>query len=158
LKSGVTVDGVTYGPIEVTIDKATRTNSWITVRLREGKNREIRKVMAHLGLTVSRLIRVSYGPFQLGELDAGEVEEVKRSVLKDQLGIKTEGEGRAKAAPAKSGTNNFGPKKPGAGSAKSGKERMSKADRWATLTLGDKSSSRRSSNPNANNRRKASRD
>jgi 23S rRNA pseudouridine2605 synthase len=101
LQRGVTVDGVRYGPIEVTVDKAARTNSWLTVGIREGKNREIRKVMEHIGLTVSRLLRVSYGPFQLGDLEPGEAAEIKRAALKDQLGLGG-GEdmtGRAKAKP-----------------------------------------------------------
>ena len=99
LANGVTVDGVRYGPVEVTIDKASRTNSWLTVGIREGKNREIRKVMEHLGLTVSRLLRVSYGPFQLGDLEPGQAAEIKRAVLKDQLGLgrSEDDSGRAKA-------------------------------------------------------------
>ncbi|MCR9174527.1 MAG: pseudouridine synthase [Alphaproteobacteria bacterium] len=99
LANGVTVDGVRYGPVEVTIDKASRTNSWLTVGIREGKNREIRKVMEHIGLTVSRLLRVSYGPFQLGDLEPGQAAEIKRAVLKDQLGLgrSEDDSGRAKA-------------------------------------------------------------
>lgn len=99
LANGVTVDGVRYGPVEVTIDKASRTNSWLTVGIREGKNREIRKVMEHIGLTVSRLLRVSYGPFQLGDLEPGQASEIKRAVLKDQLGLgrSEDDSGRAKA-------------------------------------------------------------
>lgn len=105
LKNGVRIEGVEYGPIEVTIDKATRTNSWLTVGLREGKNREIRRVMEHLGLTVSRLIRTTYGPFQLGDVPPGGVEEVKRRVLKDQLGVaRGDDSGHAKAKPERTGT------------------------------------------------------
>jgi 23S rRNA pseudouridine2605 synthase len=85
LASGVTVDGVRYGPIEAGLDSRKGDNSWITVALREGRNREIRKVMAHLGLPVSRLIRVAYGPFQLGLLPRGAVEEVPAKVLREQL-------------------------------------------------------------------------
>jgi 23S rRNA pseudouridine2605 synthase len=86
LKDGITVDGVTYGPIEAKLDRAQGTNQWFTMALREGKNREIKRVLAHLGLEVNRLIRISYGPFALGELTAGAIEEIRRSVLADQLG------------------------------------------------------------------------
>ena len=113
LKRGVTIDGVAYGAIDVTIDKASRTNSWLTVGIKEGKNREIRRVMEHLGLSVSRLLRISYGPFQLGDIPPGGVEEVKTRVLKGQLGLDTGDEtGRAKAKPKRTGT-----KPPGAKSA-----------------------------------------
>jgi 23S rRNA pseudouridine2605 synthase len=88
LKRGVTVEGVSYGPIEATLDRAEKANAWITLGLREGKNREVRNVLRHLGLAVNRLIRVSFGPFQLGELKPGEVEEVKTRVLQEQLGDK----------------------------------------------------------------------
>ncbi|MDF1794428.1 MAG: pseudouridine synthase [Thalassobaculaceae bacterium] len=119
LKRGVTIDGVAYGAIEVTIDKASRTNSWLTVGLKEGKNREIRRVMEHVGLSVSRLLRVSYGPFQLGDIPSGGVEEVKTRVLKSQLGLDPGDEtGRAKAKPKRIGTKppgrKSGPGKPGA--------------------------------------------
>lgn len=114
LKRGVTIDGVAYGPIEVTVDKASRTNSWLTVGLKEGKNREIRRVMEHLGLTVSRLLRISYGPFQLGDIPPGGVDEVKARVLKNQLGLDAGDEtGRAKAKPKRTGTKPPGAK-PGA--------------------------------------------
>jgi len=86
LAKGVTVDGVRYGPIEAALDREQGTNAWLTVALKEGKNREVRKVMEHLGLPVSRLIRISYGPFQLGELAPGEVREVPKKVLRDQVG------------------------------------------------------------------------
>jgi 23S rRNA pseudouridine2605 synthase len=88
LKKGVEVDGVKYGPIDATLERDQGANVWLVFAIREGKNREVRNVMAHLGLEVNRLIRVSYGPFQLGELVEGEVEEVKTRVLRDQLGEK----------------------------------------------------------------------
>ncbi|MDP9195656.1 MAG: rRNA pseudouridine synthase [Pseudomonadota bacterium] len=86
LAAGVTVEGVKYGPIEAVLDRLQGANAWLTVGLKEGKNREIRHVMEHLGLKVTRLIRVAYGPFQLGKLAEGEVEEIPRRVLKEQLG------------------------------------------------------------------------
>jgi 23S rRNA pseudouridine2605 synthase len=90
LKDGLTVEGVRYGPIDAKLDKAKEgaagANLWITLTLREGKNREVRKVLEALGLTVNRLIRLSYGPFQLGTLAAGEVEEVGPRVIREQLG------------------------------------------------------------------------
>jgi 23S rRNA pseudouridine2605 synthase len=86
LRNGITVAGVRYGPIDATLDREQGSNVWLTMAIREGKNREIRNVLEHLGLQVSRLIRVSYGPFQLGELAEGEVEEVPTRVLREQLG------------------------------------------------------------------------
>jgi 23S rRNA pseudouridine2605 synthase len=86
LRNGVEVDGVKYGPIEATLERDQGANVWILFAIREGKNREVRNVMAHLGLEVNRLIRVSYGPFQLGELAEGEVQEVRSRLLRDQLG------------------------------------------------------------------------
>ncbi len=85
LAKGVTVDGLKYGPIEASLDARKGDNCWISVALREGRNREIRRVMAHLGLEVSRLIRVSYGPFQLGTLPRGAVDEVPTKVMREQL-------------------------------------------------------------------------
>jgi 23S rRNA pseudouridine2605 synthase len=85
LARGVTVDGVRYAQIEAGIDSRKGENAWLTVSLREGRNREIRKVMSHLGLSVTRLIRVAYGPFQLGTLQRGSVEEVPARVLREQL-------------------------------------------------------------------------
>lgn len=86
LKQGVTIEGVRYGGIEARIDTVQGANVWLTVGLREGKNREVRKLMEHLGLAVNRLIRVSFGPFALGDLPVGQVEEIKPRVLGDQLG------------------------------------------------------------------------
>ncbi|SDT47869.1 pseudouridine synthase [Bradyrhizobium canariense] len=88
LKKGVEVDGIKYGSIDATLERDQGANVWLVFAIREGKNREVRNVMAHLGLEVNRLIRVSYGPFQLAELAEGEVEEVKTRVLRDQLGEK----------------------------------------------------------------------
>jgi 23S rRNA pseudouridine2605 synthase len=88
LKKGVAVDGVKYGSIDATLERDLGANVWLVFAIREGKNREVRNVMAHLGLEVNRLIRVSYGPFQLGELEEGQVEEVKTRVLREQLGEK----------------------------------------------------------------------
>lgn len=88
LKDGVEIDGVRYGPVEATLDSTQGANMWLTIGLREGKNREVRRILASLGLEVNRLIRVSYGPFQLLDLKPGMVEAVKRRVLADQLGAK----------------------------------------------------------------------
>ena len=85
LANGVTIDGVRYAPIEAGLDAKKGENAWLTVSLREGRNREIRRVMAHLGLEVSRLIRIAYGPFQLGTLARGGIEEVPTRVLREQL-------------------------------------------------------------------------
>jgi 23S rRNA pseudouridine2605 synthase len=87
LERGVTIEGVQYGPIEAGLDARQGTNSWLTVSIKEGKNREIRRVMAHMGLEVTRLIRTAYGPFQLGILPRGAVEEVNAKVLREQLGL-----------------------------------------------------------------------
>jgi 23S rRNA pseudouridine2605 synthase len=86
LRTGITVAGVRYGPIDATLDREQGANVWLTMGLREGKNREVRKVLEQLGLTVNRLIRVGYGPFELGELDDGAVEEVATADLRAALG------------------------------------------------------------------------
>ncbi len=86
LREGVEIEGVRYGPVEATMDTVQGANMWLTVGIREGKNREVRKVLSSLGLDVNRLIRISFGPFQLLELKPGEAEVVKRRVLADQLG------------------------------------------------------------------------
>ncbi len=82
---GVTVEGVNYGPVRIEIERQQATNAWLAVSLTEGKNREIRRVMDHLGYRVNRLIRVAYGPFSIGRLDKGQIEEVPRKVLRDAL-------------------------------------------------------------------------
>lgn len=86
LRKGITIDGIRYGEIEAVLDRQQGANAWLTFAIREGKNREVRNVLEHLGLKVNRLIRVSYGPFQLGELKDGAVEEVRTRHLREQLG------------------------------------------------------------------------
>jgi 23S rRNA pseudouridine2605 synthase len=86
LAQGVTVEGITYGPVEARLDRLQGDNAWLTVALREGKNREVRRVLEHLGLKVGRLIRLAYGPFQLGVLEPRAVDEVRPKVLKEQMG------------------------------------------------------------------------
>ncbi len=104
LDKGVTVDGVKYGAIRATLDRQQGDNAWLTMSLTEGKNREIRRVCEHLGWKVSRLIRVAYGPFQLGALEPSQTEEVPGRVLKDQLGVQRDRSGTAQRRQA--------PKKP----------------------------------------------
>lgn len=87
LEKGVVVEGISYGPIKATIERSQGANAWLSVAIKEGKNREIRRVMASLGLETTRLIRTAYGPFQLGQLERGEAEEVSGKVLKEQVGI-----------------------------------------------------------------------
>ncbi|WP_192847407.1 pseudouridine synthase [Aureimonas sp. AU40] len=86
LRNGVAVDGVFYGAIEATLDRKQGSNVWLTLGLREGKNREVKRVLGHLGLDVNRLIRLSFGPFQLGELEEGAVQEINGRTLREQLG------------------------------------------------------------------------
>lgn len=86
VKDGVTIEDVHYGPVVARFERQQGFNTWLTVDLREGKNREVKTVLEHLGLTVNRLIRISFGPFQLGDLPEGEVEEIRSRVLQDQLG------------------------------------------------------------------------
>ena len=94
IREGIDVDGETFRPMTVTLDRQQGQNAWVTVALREGKNREIRRAMEAVGYPVNRLIRVSFGPFRLGDLKSGEVSEVKRKVLRDQLGIDPEEGGK----------------------------------------------------------------
>ncbi len=101
LARGVSIEGVDYGPIQASLERQTGANAWLSVALTEGRNREVRRVMEHLGLSVSRLIRIAYGPFQLGSLPRGKVAEVPGKVLAEQLGLEGGGRkpGRAKAKP-----------------------------------------------------------
>ena len=87
LENGIIIDGIKYGIINAALDRQQGSNAWLTLSFREGKNREVRKVMNHLGYGVNRLIRVSFGPFNLKNLSSGELEEVKKRVLNDQLGL-----------------------------------------------------------------------
>ena len=87
IKNGITIDGIRYGKIEAKLDKQQGSNAWLTLGIREGKNREVRKIMNHLGYKVNRLIRISFGPFQIKNLSSGDIEEVKNKVLNDQLGF-----------------------------------------------------------------------
>lgn len=108
LADGVEVDGVKYGPIEAKLERDQGANVWLVVAIREGKNREVRNVLGHLGLEVNRLIRVSYGPFQLGEIEEGQVDEVKTRVLREQLGeriIAASGANFARQLPSKGDTD-----------------------------------------------------
>jgi 23S rRNA pseudouridine2605 synthase len=86
LAGGIAIDGVAYGPIQATLDRQQGENAWLTMSLREGKNREVRRICEHLGWAVGRLIRLAFGPFQLGELARGAVETVPAKVLREQLG------------------------------------------------------------------------
>ncbi|MDJ1016289.1 MAG: pseudouridine synthase [Paracoccaceae bacterium] len=98
LRKGIEIDGERFQPMQVTFDRQQGGNAWVTVALREGRNREVRRAMEAVGLTVNRLIRISYGPFRLGPLKPGAVEEVKARVLRDQLGL---AQPKPEKAPAK---------------------------------------------------------
>lgn len=105
LRKGIEVEGERFQPMQVVIDRIQGANAWLTVGLREGKNREIRRAMAAINLTVNRLIRISYGPFRLGEMTPGMVEEVKPRVLREQLGEsggKDAGDAPVRARPTRS--------------------------------------------------------
>jgi 23S rRNA pseudouridine2605 synthase len=129
LAQGVRVDGIDYGPIRAELERQTASNAWLKMALTEGKNREVRKVLEHLGLAVNRLIRVAYGPFQLGRLPRGAFDEVPAKVLAEQLGEsggRKIGTAKAKPKPVRPGG-----KRPGPGSGK-GKRRIGTAGKDAT--------------------------
>ncbi len=117
LKDGIEVEGVRYGPIEARLDKVQGSNVWLTVALKEGKHREVKRVLGALGLSVNRLIRLSFGPFQIGDLAEGEVHQVPNRVLMDQLGahgeaFKAKIEAAEAAAPAQNRKQIASPSKP----------------------------------------------
>ena len=87
LTKGVTIEGTRYGPVSAELERAKGVYAWANIALREGKNREVKRLMEHLGLKVARLIRISFGPFQLGHLRSGEVDEIPSKVWREQLGI-----------------------------------------------------------------------
>jgi len=126
LRTGVTISGIHYGPIEAALDRVQGSNLWLTFAIREGKNREVRNVLAHLGLTVTRLIRLSFGPFRLGELAEGAVEEVRTRTLREQLGDKLIAQAGAdfSSAPASAAPSArpAPPAKSGPGAARGGKQ------------------------------------
>ncbi len=99
LRKGLTIDGEKFQPMQITLDRQQGANAWVTVALREGKNREIRRAMEDIGLKVNRLIRISYGPFQLGQLKAGAVEEIRSRVMRDQVGLDVPPEAALKPKP-----------------------------------------------------------
>ena len=87
MATGITIDGVKYGPIVADLERSKGMYSWATVNLKEGKNREVKRVMERLGLKVARLIRTAYGPFQLGQLPEGQIEEIPARLWREKLGI-----------------------------------------------------------------------
>ncbi len=96
LRKGLVIGGERFLPMDVSLDRQQGANAWLTIGLREGKNREIRRAMEDIGFAVNRLLRVSYGPFQLGSLKSGEVEEIRRRVMRDQLGLDAEPDDKPK--------------------------------------------------------------
>jgi 23S rRNA pseudouridine2605 synthase len=88
LADGIEINTFQYGSIVTTVDSTKGSNSWLSISLREGKNQELRKIFEYLGFPINRLIRIAYGPFQLGKLEKGGVSQIGRGILKEQLGIK----------------------------------------------------------------------
>ncbi|WP_052245198.1 pseudouridine synthase [Halocynthiibacter namhaensis] len=163
LRKGIRVEGEQFQPMQVTLDRQQGANAWLTVAIREGKNREIRRAMSQIGFEVNRLMRISYGPFQLNELKSGEVEELKSRVIRDQLGLDsvdekptlTQRRKPSQNAGTKPGSK-FGGRSNGKPSSKpgaSGKARGSKsqADFWAAAPDegGRKPRGKSGSKPNA---------
>jgi 23S rRNA pseudouridine2605 synthase len=98
LAAGITVEGVSYGPIEATLERRQGSNAWLIVALREGRNREVRRVLSALGLAVTRLIRTAYGPFQLGGIEKGAIDEVPAKTIAELVGPSRIGAGRSEHA------------------------------------------------------------
>ena len=114
LRRGITVEGERFQPMVVVLDRIQGANAWLTVGLREGKNREIRRAMNAINLTVNRLIRVSYGPFRLNDMVPGQVEEVRGKVLREQLGEGPTPIDDARPKPTRAPRSQAGMAKPGA--------------------------------------------
>lgn len=137
LREGIVLNREEFQPMQVVLDRQQGANAWLTIGLREGKNREIRRAMESIGLVVNRLIRISYGPFQLGPLPVGEVEEVRRRVLRDQLGLDAED-----AAPKPRPTRQRGkPADAGKGRGKTGPKAATKPDRAGPARKGPRGKS-----------------
>lgn len=133
IEDGVEVDGIAYGPVEARIDRRQGANVWLTIGIREGKNREVKNILAHLGLDVNRLIRLSYGPFQLGDLPEGDVREVSSRILEDQLGPRLAAAAETDIdvpAPSKS-------RKPKPATADPARRATAKAEHFARLQAGE---------------------
>ena len=128
LIKGIVIDGERFRPMQVTLDRQQGANAWATVAIREGRNREVRRAMEAVGLVVNRLIRVSFGPFRLGDLKSGETSEIRQKVLREQLGLEKQGESAAadrkagprqrKASRARPGAGGGGAKGAGSGGAR----------------------------------------
>ena len=155
LAGGITIDGIRYGEIDARLNRQMTSNAWLRIAIREGKSREVRRIMEHLGHQVSRLIRVSYGPFQLGDLEHGAVEQVKPRILADQLGLTPQNTPTGTAKPKAQSKNRTRP------GAKGGPPRQSRSSGkpipgWASS---GKASSRKSpsgAGSHANHRRPSS--
>lgn len=160
LRQGITVEGEQFQPMQVTLDRQQGANAWLTIGLREGRNREIRRALAFIGFTVNRLIRISYGPFRLNELAEGAVEEIRPRILRDQLGFDPDDGTEVTPAPeprragAKSGTARAGGTAAGskAAEAKPARAPRSTSDatptrRPATAPRGEDGPARRSTGP-----------
>jgi len=152
LADGVAIDGVLFGAIEATLDKEQGDNVWLTIGLREGKNREVKRVLEHLGMSVNRLIRVSFGPFQLADLEEGRVREIRGRVLRDQLGEKLTEEAGAdfdapimnQASPAEAPKKGPAKKGPGRSGAKPGGPAKKTGDgHWMTARAGAEATDRK---------------
>lgn len=144
LADGIAIEGILYGGIEAQLEREQGSNIWLTLGLREGKNREVKKILEHLGLVVNRLIRISYGPFQLGDLETGLTREIKSRMLRDQLseglvaelGLSFHGpdnvEEDATPAPKRTKPNSAKPdQRPGANARTEQKRKPKKRDRKA---------------------------
>lgn len=171
---GVTVEGVVYGPVAIEVERQQATNAWLSITLTEGKNREIRRVMEHLGYRVNRLVRVAYGPFTIGRLERGQLEEVPRKVLRDALAgfgdavpeelrkpkpENTAKWAKAKPKPTRPGQNKRreGPVAAAKGDRKPWEKRDGREDRKSFDTRGDKPFRKREDRPRDNGPRREDR-